>query len=62
MNDIEGPLSLSSSALSLVGEVHIGARTLLINVIWFGYFARLSQRKEGDILLVHLISTCLRWA
>jgi hypothetical protein len=33
-----------SSALSLTGRVHIGARALLdMNLIWFGFIARLSQ-------------------
>ncbi len=32
-----------SSALSLIGGVHIGARALLdIKLLWFGYIARLS--------------------
>ncbi len=49
MIDIEeGPLSYCSSALSLIGGVHIGARALLdINLIWFGYIACLSQWGEG---------------
>jgi hypothetical protein len=43
MIDIEGPLSYSSSALSIIGAVHIGARVLLdINLKWFGYIANLS--------------------
>ncbi len=42
MIDIEG--HCVSSALSLIGGVHIGARPMLvINLIWFGYIARLSQ-------------------
>jgi hypothetical protein len=33
-----------SSALSLIGGVHIGVRALLdINMIWFGYITRLPQ-------------------
>jgi hypothetical protein len=42
MIDIEGPLSYS--APTLIGGVHIGARALLdINLMWFGFIARLSQ-------------------
>jgi len=54
----------SATALSLIGEVYIGSRALLhINVIWFDYIARLSQRGAvGDILLVQMISTFLRCA
>ncbi len=33
-----------------------------INFIWFGYIARLSQWGGGSILLVQMISTCLRSA
>jgi hypothetical protein len=33
-----------------------------INLIWFGYIARLSQRGGEGILLVQKISTCLRCA
>ncbi len=37
---------------------HIGARALLdINLIWFDYFARLSQWGRGGISLVQMIST-----
>jgi hypothetical protein len=44
MIDVEGPLSYSSPALSLLLNVHISARALsYINFIRFGYFARLSQ-------------------
>ncbi len=39
------------------------ARALLdINLIWFGYIARISQWEGGGILLVQIISTCLRCA
>ncbi len=39
------------SALSFVGGVHIGARALLvINLIWFGYIASLSQWGGGVYL------------
>jgi hypothetical protein len=42
------------SALSFIGGVHIGERALrVINLIWFGYFARLSQWKGGGNFLVH---------
>ncbi len=62
MNYVEGPL-FSSSALSFIGKVHIGAGALLdINLIWFGHIARLSQWGGGDILLGQKISTCLRYA
>ncbi len=45
MIDIEGPLGSCSSAYWLIVGVHIGARALLdINLIWFDYIARLSQR------------------
>jgi hypothetical protein len=58
MIDIEGPL-----IISLEGGAHIGARALLdIELIWYGYIARLSSGEEGDILLVQMISTCLRSA
>ncbi len=44
-----GPLRVSS-ALSLIGGVHIGARTLhILNLMWFGYIARLSQWGGGVI-------------
>ncbi len=49
MNKLDGPLSYSS-ALSLQGEVHVGARALLdINLIWyrFSYIAHLSQWGGG---------------
>jgi hypothetical protein len=37
-----------SSALSLIGGVHIGARALRdVNLIWFGSIARLSQWGGG---------------
>jgi hypothetical protein len=51
MIDLESPLS--SSALSLVGEVHIGARALLdnINLIWFGNIALLSQWGGGGYFI-----------
>jgi hypothetical protein len=45
MTDREGWVN---SALSLRGGVHIGAKSVLhINLIWFGYIARLSQRGGG---------------
>jgi hypothetical protein len=45
--------------LLVIGGLHIGARALLdINVIWFGYIARLS-RGGGGILLVQVISRYL---
>jgi hypothetical protein len=45
MIDIEGLLSLVQPFFSYVGGVHIGARALLdINLIWFGYIARLSVK------------------
>ncbi len=55
MIDLEGPLSL-------IGGVYIGERALLhINLILFGYIARLSQLGEGGgILRVQIISTCRR--
>jgi hypothetical protein len=47
-----------SSALSFIGGVHFGARALhVLNLIWFGYIARLSQWGGGN-LLVQMISTC----
>ncbi len=47
-------------ALSCKGGVHIGARALLdINLIWFGYIARLSQLGGGGILLIQIITTCI---
>jgi hypothetical protein len=47
----------------LQGEFHIGARALLdINFIWFGHIARLSRWGGGGILLVQIITTCLRFA
>ncbi len=43
--------------------VHICARALLeLLLIWFGYIARLSQGEERYVLLVQMISTCLRGA
>ncbi len=46
--DLERSGSYCSSALSLIGRVHIGARALLdINLIWFGYIARLTQWGGG---------------
>ncbi len=40
--------------------VHIGARALhVINLIWFGCIARLSQCGGGGNYLVQMISTCL---
>jgi hypothetical protein len=37
-----------SSALSFIGGVHIGARALqVLNLIWFGNIARLSQWGGG---------------
>jgi hypothetical protein len=48
MIDIEGPLGYCSSALLAYRGSHIGERALLdINLIWFGYFARLSQWGRG---------------
>jgi hypothetical protein len=48
MIDLEGPLSWS--ALSLIGEVHIGARALLdirkFDMVWL-YSSRISQWGEG---------------
>jgi hypothetical protein len=41
-------LSRVSSALSLIGGVHIGARAVLdINLIWFGYMDRLFKWGGG---------------
>jgi hypothetical protein len=52
-----------SSALSFIGRVRIGARVLLdINLIGFGYIASLFQWGGGGILLIQIISTCLRSA
>jgi hypothetical protein len=57
MIDIKGPLSYSS-VLSLRGGVHRGAIALLdINLIWFGYIARLSHavgRGRGILLVQYL--------
>jgi hypothetical protein len=51
---------LYGSALSLIGGVHIGARELLyIDLIGFGYIARLSQWGGRGILPVEMISSCL---
>ncbi len=51
------------SALSFKEGVQIGAKALLdVNLIWFGFIARLSQCGGGGILLVQMISTCLRCA
>jgi hypothetical protein len=37
-----GPPELYTSVLSFIGGVHIGARALhVLNLIWFGYIARL---------------------
>jgi hypothetical protein len=48
MIDVEGPLRYGSSEISLIGGVHIGARALLdINLIWFGYIARISPWEGG---------------
>jgi hypothetical protein len=53
MIDIEGRLSKFST--SLLGEDHIGARKLLeIQLIWFGFIARLSPW-GGGILLVQML-------
>jgi hypothetical protein len=44
-------------------RVNIGAGALLdINCIWFYYIARISQLSGGGILLIQIISTCLRCA
>jgi hypothetical protein len=46
LNELEDPGV--SSALSLIGGDHIGARALhVLNLIWFGCIARLSQRGGG---------------
>ncbi len=43
--------------------VNIGAGALLdINLIWFDCIARISQCGGGGILLIQIISTCLRCA
>jgi hypothetical protein len=47
-NYLERPPSYSSSSLSFIEGVHIGARALhVLNLIWFGYIARLSQWGGG---------------
>jgi hypothetical protein len=39
------------SALSLIGGFQIGAKALLdVNLIWFGYIARLSQWRGGMVI------------
>jgi hypothetical protein len=44
MIDLEGPLSYTSSALSLKGEVHLNVGALLdINLIWFGKIGEFSR-------------------
>ncbi len=49
------------TALSFLGGVHIGVRSMLdINLIWFGYTVRLSKWRRRGILLVQMISTFLR--
>ncbi len=40
-------VELVDSALSLIGEIYIGARALL--TIWFGYIACLSQLGGGGV-------------
>ncbi len=58
-----------SSALSFIGRVHIGARALLdINLVWLyrSALAYPSGEEEpegggGGILIVQIISTCLRF-
>ncbi len=58
MIDLEGAVS---SAISLIGGFHIGVKALLdVNLIWFGYIARLSQLGGGGYLHVQIISTCRR--
>jgi hypothetical protein len=50
-----------SSAPSFIGGFHIGARTLhVLNLIWFGAIARLSQWGGGG-KFPRSISTCLRY-
>jgi hypothetical protein len=61
---VEGPCVSSALLLIHVGGVHIGARALLgINLIWFGYIARLSQWGGGGVFLsfndFYLASLCL---
>jgi hypothetical protein len=58
-HSVEGPLELHSSALSLIGGVHIGARALLdINLIWFGYIARISPILFDFIVVVSFPLYC----
>ncbi len=50
-----------SSALSFIRGVHVSARALqVLNLIWFGCIAHLSQ--WGGNFLVQMISICLRYA
>jgi hypothetical protein len=59
MINLEGPLSWFSTFA--YRGVHIAARALFdISVITFGFIACLTQRGEEGILLVQIISTCLR--
>jgi hypothetical protein len=58
MIDLKGPLSKFSS-FTYKGSSHRRKSAALINFIWFGYIAR--QCEGGAILLVQLISTCLRY-
>jgi hypothetical protein len=60
-NELNGGPPRVSSALSFTGGVHIGARALhVLNLILFGYIARLSQwGGGGGNILVQMISTYL---
>ncbi len=55
--------TVHDNSISLREEIHIGARALirhLVQLIWFGYIARLSQQGGGVIFLIKMISACLR--
>ncbi len=59
------PYISSAPALSFKGVVHIGARAHVLNLIWFGNIARLSQwggRRRGVISsfkwFLHAVATC----
>jgi hypothetical protein len=50
-----------SSALSLIGGVHIGSKSAARNMVWL-YRSPIPVGEGGDILFVQMISTCLRGA
>jgi hypothetical protein len=57
MNKLEGPLS---SALSVIGGVHIGAKALhVLNLIWLALSLSYPSGEEGGNFLVQMISTCV---